>query len=82
MFYVMKTDLILYQLLFSVQRQLNMSINSSSLLESSNILNGIKPDIVSGSKRTKFSGGGNLLGGSQELGKQKLRNATDILKRR
>ena len=60
-----------------------MSTNSNSLLDSSNILSGNKPysgpesSII---KRIK-SGGGNLLG-SEEMGKDQLRMATDILKTR
>ena len=58
-----------------------MSNNSTSWLESANILNGNRPNIVpdsSGNRRIK-SGGGNLLG-SEELGKEQLRKATDILR--
>ena len=58
-----------------------MSNNSSSLLESSNILNGNRPNIVPDSSinRRIKSGGGNLLG-SEELGKGQLRKATHNLK--
>lgn len=57
-----------------------MSTNSNSLLDSSNILSGYK--LHSGPessiiKRIK-SGGGNLLG-SEEMDKDQLRKATEVL---
>ena len=72
-----------FHISFPVQRQPNMSTNSNSLLDSSNILNGYK--ISSGPessiiKRIK-SGGGNLLG-SEEMGKNQLRKTTEILRTR
>ena len=66
---------------FAVQRQLNMSTNSTSLLESSNIKNGKTSSgipIVPGSsitKRTK-SGGGHLLG-SEEMDEKQLKKPGD-----